>query len=115
MADASSAPLPSFGLKSHIPDLPLVIWTVLLMLVLGFWVGVGTGGVFREFNTRFGRTLGEFALILLPSLTLAAALSRRHIASKAAGRTAALASPVWAVVQTFAGLAILLAAEALWP
>jgi GntP family gluconate:H+ symporter len=46
------------------------------------------------FNTGFGRALGEFALILLPSFTLAAALSRQNIASNVAGRTVALASPV---------------------
>ncbi|MEO1788634.1 MAG: permease, partial [Pseudomonadota bacterium] len=42
----------------------------------------------------FGRALGEFALILVPSFTLAAALSRQNLASNAAGRTVALASPV---------------------
>ena len=94
MADASLTPLTSSGLKIRMPDLPLVIWMVLLTLVLGLSAGMGADEVVGEFNTGFGRALGEFALILLPSFTLAAALSRQNIASKAAGRTVALASPV---------------------
>ncbi|MEO1457986.1 MAG: permease [Pseudomonadota bacterium] len=76
------------------PDLPLVIWMVLLTLVLGLSAGMGADEVVSTFNTGFGRALGEFALILLPSFTLAATLSRQNIASTAAGRTVALASPV---------------------
>lgn len=94
MADASSTPHISSGLKSHVPDLPLVIWMVLLTLMLGLSAGMGADAIINEFNSGFGRALGEFALILLPSFTLAAALSRQHIASNAAGRTVALASPV---------------------
>ncbi|MEO1329422.1 MAG: permease [Pseudomonadota bacterium] len=94
MADASLAPLTSSGLKGYVPDLPLVIWMVLLSLVLGLSGGMGADEVVKEFNTGFGRALGEFALILLPSFTLAAALSRQNIASNAAGRTVALASPI---------------------
>jgi len=76
------------------PDLPLIIWMVLLTLVLGLSAGMGADEVVSAYNTGFGRALGEFALILLPSFTLAAALSRQNIASNAAGRTVALASPV---------------------
>lgn len=94
MANASSTPLASPALKSHVPDLPLVVWMVLLTVVLGLSAGMGADDVIRAFNTGFGRALGEFALILLPSFTLAAALSRQHIASNAAGRTVALASPI---------------------
>ncbi|MEM5521656.1 hypothetical protein [Sulfitobacter sp. AS59] len=94
MADASLTPQTSSGLKSHVPDLPLVIWMVLLTLSLGLSAGMGANEVVTAFNIGFGRALGEFALILLPSFTLAAALSRQNIASKAAGRTVALASPV---------------------
>jgi GntP family gluconate:H+ symporter len=94
MADASSTPLTSSGLRSHVPDLPMVIWMVLLTIVLGLSAGMGADEVVSAFNTGFGRALGEFALILLPSFTLAAALSRQNIASNVAGRTVALASPV---------------------
>jgi gluconate:H+ symporter, GntP family len=81
-------------LKRFVPDLPLVIWMVLLTLALGFASGLGADEVIARFNTGFGRALGEFALILLPSFILAAALSRKDVASEAAGRTAALASPI---------------------
>lgn len=80
--------------KRLAPDLPLVVWMVLLTLVLGLLGGLNADEMIAGFNAGFGRALGEFALILLPSFTLAAALSRRNIASEAAGRTAALASPV---------------------
>lgn len=50
--------------------------------------------VVAVFNAGFGRALGEFALILLPSFTLAAALSRQNIASNTAGRAVAMAAPV---------------------
>ncbi|MEL7446738.1 MAG: permease, partial [Pseudomonadota bacterium] len=76
------------------PDLPLVIWMVVLFLIISLASGKGADEVIGQFNAGFGRALGEFALILLPSFTLAAALSRQNIASNAAGRTVALASPV---------------------
>lgn len=82
------------GWKRFVPNLPLVVWMVLLTLVIGFGGGLSTDRVISEFNLGFGRALGEFALILLPSFTLAAALASRNVASDAAGRTAALVSPV---------------------
>lgn len=94
MTDTPSTPLMTTGLKNYVPDLPLVIWMVLLTIALGLVAGRGADAVIGEFNTGFGRALGEFALILLPSFTLAAALARQNIASNAAGRTVALASPI---------------------
>ena len=79
--------------KRYVPDLPLVVWMFLLTLVLGLASGLGAGEVIATFNLAFGRALGEFALILLPSLTLAAALSRQNVACETAGRTAFLVSP----------------------
>ena len=75
-------------------DPPLVVWMVLLTLLLGLGSGLGAAEMVSTFNTGFGRALGEFALILLPSFTMAAALTHRNVASEVAGRTAALASPV---------------------
>lgn len=80
--------------KYFFPDIPLVIWMVMLAIGLGFLSGLDAQGVVGAFNTGFGRALGEFALILLPSFTLAAALTRRNVTSEAAGRVAALASPM---------------------
>lgn len=94
MTDTPSTPLTTSGLKNHVPDLPLVIWMVLLTIVLGLAAGLDADEVIGEFNIGFGRALGEFALILLPSFTLAAALARQNIASNAAGRTVAMASPI---------------------
>lgn len=94
MADAPSTPLTTSGLKSYVPDLPLVIWMVVLTLLLGVAAGLGADELIGQFNTGFGQALGEFALILLPSFALAAALSRQNTASNAAARTVALASPV---------------------
>lgn len=79
--------------KRYVPDLPLVVWMALLTLILGLASGLGSGEMVSVFNLGFGRALGEFALILLPSFTLAAALSRQNVASDAVGRTSALASP----------------------
>ena len=94
MADASSTIPATAGRKNYVPDLPLVIWMISLTFALGLAGGLGADDFIARFNTGFGRALGEFALILLPSFTLAAALSRQNVASEIAGRTAALASPV---------------------
>lgn len=94
MSDALSSLSSAADAKRRVPDLPLVVWMVLLALLLGLGSGLGATELITVFNDGFGRALGEFALILLPSFTLAAALSRRNVASDAAGRTAVLASPV---------------------
>ncbi len=94
MADAPTSASWSSLARRHVPDLPLVVWMVLLTLVLGLASGLGAAELTATFNRGFGRALGEFALILLPSLVLASAMSRQDLASEAAGRVAALASPV---------------------
>ncbi len=80
--------------KRLVPDLPLVMWIVLLSVALGLAGGMSATEMVATYNAGFGRALGEFALILLPSFVLAAALAKNNIASEAAGRTAAFASPV---------------------
>lgn len=94
MADLLITSTVTSNLKRQLSDLPLVVWMVVLTLVLGLSGGLGADEVIGKFNSGFGRALGEFALILLPSFTLAAALASRNVASEAAGRTAALASPI---------------------
>ena len=94
MANTSSPRLEPLRLRRHLPDLPLVIWMVLLTLGLGLAGGLDADALVAGFNGGFGRALGEFALILLPSFTIAAALSARQVASETAGRTAAFASPI---------------------
>ena len=87
MTDAASPTVVNSGWRGYVPDLPLVIWMVLLFLVISLASGKAAEEVIGHFNAGFGRALGEFALILLPSFTLAAALSRQNIASNAAGQT----------------------------
>ena len=94
MTDLNTSQAAALNLRRLAPDLPLVIWMVLFTLGLGLVGGMGSVDVVHAFNAGFGRALGEFALILLPSFTIAAALSARNVTSKAAGRAAALASPV---------------------
>lgn len=65
---------------TYLPDIPLIIWMVFTTLILGFGGGMESAQVIGVFNTGFGRALGEFALILLPSFALAAALSQQNAA-----------------------------------
>ena len=94
MADTHTAASSARSVKLPMPDLPLVIWMILLSLALGLASGLDAPDTVAAINTGFGRALGEFALILLPSFTLAAALSHRDVSSAAAERTAAFAAPV---------------------
>ncbi|MEM9230790.1 MAG: hypothetical protein AAGB10_14410 [Pseudomonadota bacterium] len=94
MSDASHSPSTFTVVKNHLPELPLVVWMVLLTVVLGLIGGLEADELAHQYNVGFGRALGEFALILLPSFTIAAALSVRNISSETAGRTAALTSPL---------------------
>ncbi|WP_420349836.1 hypothetical protein [Pelagibius sp.] len=94
MAETTTSTAHPSARSQWLPDLPLVVWMVLLTLLLGLAGGLGATEMIATFNTGFGWALGEFALILLPSFTMAAALSCRNVASEAAGRTTALASPV---------------------
>ncbi|GAB5467077.1 MAG: hypothetical protein Kilf2KO_01070 [Rhodospirillales bacterium] len=79
-------------LSSLLPNLPLVIWMVLIALVLGLAGGMNAAALIEIFNSGFGRALGEFALILLPSFALAAAMARQD--ATAVRGLAAAASPV---------------------
>lgn len=80
------------SLIDYLPDMPLVVWMVLITLILGFAGHLDALQIIAMFNTGFGRAIGEFALILLPSFALAAALSQQNAAP--AQRLAAIASPV---------------------
>ena len=63
-----------------IPDLPLVIWMILMTLLLGLLAGKDAAGLIGDFNGGYGASIGDFALILIPSFVLAAAIEQRHIA-----------------------------------
>ena len=79
-------------IRQWLPDLPMVIWMIALTLLLGFLGGLDADGLVASFNGGFGRALGEFALILLPSFCLAAALARTQVSY--AGGIAVGAAPL---------------------
>ena len=57
-------------------SLPLAIWMLLAAVLLALARGPGALEAVAAFNDGFGRNLGAFALILLPSFTLSEALAR---------------------------------------
>jgi GntP family gluconate:H+ symporter len=77
---------------SVLPDWPLVIWMVAATLILGLGYGMKAGELIHTFNAGWGQALGEFALILLPSFTLAAALARHTATGKMGGAASGLAA-----------------------
>jgi len=80
-----------FSIRSLLPNWPLTIWMVAITLAIGLLGGLDTESLVRQFNTGFGRALGEFTLILLPSFTLAAVLNRQN--AGAPDGVAAMAAP----------------------
>ncbi|KIM00429.1 High-affinity gluconate transporter GntT [Paramagnetospirillum magnetotacticum MS-1] len=75
-------------------NLPQPVWLVLLALVIGLASGLNGVEVVRAFSSGFGRILGDFALILLPSFVLAACMARQQL--NGADRIAATISPITA-------------------
>ncbi|WP_193185641.1 GntT/GntP/DsdX family permease [Nisaea sediminum] len=80
------------GIRRGAPDLPLPVWMALVTIALGLASGMSTPELIANFNTGFGLALGEFALILLPSFTLAAAMEEHALTLD--GRLAVMAAPV---------------------
>jgi len=89
---SNTAAMPSKLLDPYLPDMPLVVWMVLITVGMGLVSGMPALELIGVFNTGFGRALGEFTLILLPSFALAAAISR-HQDSPAKG-VATMTSPI---------------------
>ena len=71
--------------------LPLAIWMLLAAVLLALVRGPGAIEAIAAFNAGFGRNLGAFALILLPSFTLSEALAR--LRPRLPGRLATVAAP----------------------
>ncbi len=94
MADVAEIERKRFPIT--LPKWPLVVWIVLVTVGLGMAGGLDAQSVISTFNAGFGRALGEFALILLPSFTLAACLSRYETGA-ASGIAAAAAWALWMV------------------
>jgi len=62
-------------------------------LILGLTAGLPTPGLLKSIDAGFGSSLGEYALILLPSFALAAALASRGAMTNS-GLAAVLMAPV---------------------
>ena len=61
------------------PDLPILIWMILITLFIGIFAGFDAKQIISTFNSGWGYAAGEFALILLPSFILAAAIRKQQI------------------------------------
>ncbi len=57
--------------QPFLPNWPLVVWMIFAALFLGLSRGLDAPELVRVFNAGWGRALGEFALVLLPSFVLA--------------------------------------------
>ena len=88
----TSANLSSTNISRLLPDWPLVIWLIIISLSIGLLNGMDANELVSAFNGGWGYALGEFALILLPSFTLSAVLSRKTVGD--ASLIAAFTSPV---------------------
>lgn len=106
----------TFGVTRFIlhcfPKWPLLVWLVAIALTMGLYGGFNNAEIVGLFNASFGRSLGEFALILLPSLVLAAAISWHNAdtvtglvvaASPLAGAGMICASTAYAALSPAAG------------
>lgn len=69
-----------------------MIWMVLVTIGMGLVSGMQAQDLVMAYNVGFGRALGEFALILLPSFVLAAVMSK-HQTNSVRG-LAATTSPI---------------------
>lgn len=61
------------------PDVPILIWMILISLLIGIAVGFSSSQIISTFNSGWGYAAGEFALILLPSFILAAAIDQQKV------------------------------------
>jgi gluconate:H+ symporter, GntP family len=73
-------------------SIPLPLLLILAGLALAFAGGLTAADTVAAFNQGYGRALGEFALLLIPSFILAACLARAETGGT--GRIAALAAPL---------------------
>jgi GntP family gluconate:H+ symporter len=66
-------------MRHLLPDLPLVVWMILLTLLIGLLTSKDASALINDFNSGYGASIGDFALILIPSFVLAAAIEQRSI------------------------------------
>lgn len=80
--------------KARAFNLPQPVWLILMALAIGLSTGLDGVHVVRAFSSGFGRILGDFALVLLPSFVLAACMARQRL--DGADRIAAAIAPLTA-------------------
>jgi GntP family gluconate:H+ symporter len=78
--------------RSPILPFPLSVWMFLAAVGVAIGAGYSNSEVVSLVNQGYGRALGDFALLLLPSFLIAGALSRRQIGGT--GRVVAGLSPL---------------------
>lgn len=90
-------PTNRFDRRPMMISLPQPVWLILFALAIGLAGGLNYTDLVRAFGVGYGRALGDFTLILLPSFVLAACISRQHLAG-ASGLAAAI-GPVTAAAM----------------
>ena len=65
--------------RRFVPNWPLVVWMILISILLGIISGSTSQQLISQFSAGWGVAVGEFALILIPSFTLAAAIDHLNI------------------------------------
>jgi GntP family gluconate:H+ symporter len=88
----ANGPEPAWSIARLAPDLPFPVALVLLALAAGVAGGMDRAALIAAFSQGFGLQLGYFALVLLPSFFLAAALAEGE--PLALGRLGLLLSPL---------------------
>lgn len=79
MSDSPASSHAVATLRSQFLSLPQPVWLILLALVIGLADGLSAATLIKTFGAGYGRALGDFALILIPSFILAACLAERAI------------------------------------
>ena len=94
MTSSASAQHPgaAWAASRLVPDLPFPVALVLLALAVGLAAGMDRAAVLAAFSQGFSQQMGYFALILLPSFFLSAALAQGE--PLAIGRLGLLFSPL---------------------
>lgn len=79
MANSSASSQAAATFRSPAFNLPQPVWLILLALIIGLADGLSAPSLIKAFGAGYGRALGDFALILIPSFVLAACLAERAI------------------------------------
>lgn len=85
---------PAWARGDLLVSMPFVVWLILSALGIGLLGGMTPDATITAFGDGFGAAIGEFSLILLPSFTIAAAMSRVRAIPAGTGGLATLISPV---------------------